>query len=220
MSKEIQDHASVSLKALSPENAQSEEHIHVNARLETPSTPAIGEKVKTRMVGGARSDKGLTHYSRHGLLSRDVERALVRFGEPIKNLRRRERKFRSVLRPRGEVAELLFDKWWSCYLRQLLIAKLEANAFAPDNSHRVSSNLPALEERTQPTLVWPSEDESDENFRYQPPNDLFQRLTVIQRYDAHYSREGNRMFALLLLMRDGNEDTLVKIFSATLGVSK
>jgi hypothetical protein len=113
----------------------------------------------------------------------------------------------------------LFDKWWSCYLRQLLIAKLEANAFAPDNSHRVSSNLPALEERTQPTLVWPPENESDENFRCQPSNNLFQRLAVIQRYDAHYSREGNRMLALLLLMRDGNENTLVKIYSATLGVS-
>jgi hypothetical protein len=87
-----------------------------------------------------------------------------------------------------------------------LIAKLEADAFAPGNAHRVSSNLQALEERTQPTLVWPSEDESDEDLRRQPPDDLFQRLALIQRYDSHYSREGNRMLALLLLMRDSGED--------------
>jgi hypothetical protein len=220
MPNELPDHGSVSLQALTSENAQSGEPAQVSAPPEASSTPAVVEQLKTRTVGGIRSDKNNTHYSKHGLLSRDVERALVRFGEPIRNIRRWETKFRSVLRPRGEVADLLFDKWWSCYLRQLLIAKLEANAFAPDNSHRVSSNLPALEERTQPTLVWPSEDESDENLPYQPPNDLFQRLAVIQRYDAHYSREGNRMLALLLLMRDGNEDTLVKIFSATLGIGK
>jgi hypothetical protein len=220
MSKENQDHASVSSRAPSPENAPSEGDPQVSTPLRVPSTPAIVAKSRTQTVGGARSDKGQTHYSRHGLLSRDVESALVRSGEPIKNLRRWERKFRSVLRPGGEVADHLFDKWWSCYLRQLLIAKLEANTLGPDSSHRVSSNLPVLEERTQPTLVWPTETESDENFRCQPPNDLFQRLAVIQRYDAHYSREGNRIFALLLLMRDGNEETLVKIFNATLGVSK
>jgi hypothetical protein len=49
---------------------------------------------------------------------------------------------------------------------------------------------------------------------------VFQRLALIQRYDSHYSREGNRMFALLLLMREGGEDMLVKIFGATLGVFK
>jgi hypothetical protein len=220
MRNEPPDQSSVSLQALSSENAQPHEPIQVNPPPEVSSTPEVVEESKTRTVNGIRRDKGRTHYSRHGLLSRDVERALVQFGEPIRNIRRWERKFRSALRPRGEVAHLLFDKWWSCYLRQLLIAKLEANAFAPDNSHRVSSNLPVLEERTQPTLVWPSENESDENLRPQPPDDLFHRLAVIQRYDAHYSREGNRMLALLLLMRDGNEDTLAKIFSATLGVSK
>ena len=41
-----------------------------------------------RHVGATRKDKGKTHHSRHGLLSRDVERALVRAGEPLRNLRR------------------------------------------------------------------------------------------------------------------------------------
>ena len=172
------------------------------------------------IVGSARSDKGQLHFSRHGLLSRDVERALVRLGEPIKNLRRRQRKFRSVLKPNGEIAELLFDKWWSCYLRELLIAKLEAGAFVGNNSNPVSSRLPMLEERTQPTLVSLPEDEDDLDFRHQPSDDLLQKLTLTQRYHSHYSREGNRIFALLLLMRDGGEETLVKILGTTLGVLK
>lgn len=171
-------------------------------------------------MANVRSDKGQTHFSRHGLLSRDVERALVRLGEPIKNIRRWQRKFRMVLKPHGDVAELLFDKWWSCYLRQLLIAKLESGIFTGADAGPVSPQLPVLEERTQPTLVCSPQDESDENFRRHLPDNVFQRLALIQRYDSHYSREGNRMFALLLLMREGGEDMLVKIFGATLGVFK
>jgi hypothetical protein len=124
------------------------------------------------------------------------------------------------LKPNGEVAELLFDKWWSCYLRELLIAKLEAGAFVGNNSNRVSAPLPMLEERTQPTLVSLPEDEGDLDFRHQPSDDLLQKLTLTQRYHSHYSREGNRIFALLLLMRDGGEETLVKILGTTLGVLK
>jgi hypothetical protein len=220
MLKEIHDDTAMSLKALTTENAQPEGDIRVNSPPEACSTPAMPVGSRTQTVAVARSDKGRTHYSRHGLLCRDVERALVRLGEPNKNVRRWERKFRSVLRPRGELAELLFDKWWSCYLRQLLIAKLEANAFAPDVSRRVSAGLPVLEERTRPTLVWPSEQESDDTFQHQLPEDLFQKLTLVQRYDSHYSREGNRMLALLVLMRDGGEEALIKVFGATLGVAK
>jgi hypothetical protein len=205
---------------LTSENTPSEEETHAHATPQATSVPAIVQESSTPTLAGARSDKGQTHFSRHGLLSRDVERSLVRLGEPIKNIRRWERKFRSDLKVNGDVAELIFDKWWSCYVRQLLIAKLEAGAFAGDNSNRVSLHLPVLEERTQPTLVSLPQNESDVDSRHQPTDDLLHRLTLIQRYDSHYSREGNRMFALLLLMRDGGEETLVKIFRASLGSLK
>ena len=181
--------------------------------------PEMLEQSRAQAVG-PRSDRGGRHYCRHGLLSRDVECALVRLGERLKNIRRWEKKFRAVLRPRGQLAELLFDKWWSCHLRQLLIAKLEADAFAPDNSHHPTSNLPTLEERAQPTLVWSPEDDNDENYRCRLSNDLLSRLAVVQRYEAHYSREGHRMLALLVMMRDRGEETLTEIFGASLGVSK
>ena len=173
-----------------------------------------------RHVGATRKDKGKTHHSRHGLLSRDVERALVRAGESLRNLRRQERKFRSVLKPQGDAAELIFDKWWSCYLRQLLIAKLEATAFVSADAKQGLSRLPVLHERAELTLIYPQDLDDDENFGQSIPNDLLQRLAIIQRYDGHYSREGNRLFALLLLMRDGGESTLVEILKTHLGINK
>jgi len=218
VSQELQDRSSSSSISNS-ENIRSEEATLVDATPQVRHAPAE-QPSQMPTVGSARSDRGQRHFSRHGLLSRDVERALVRLGEPIKNLRRRQRKFRSVLKPNGEVAELLFDKWWACYLRELLIAKLEAGAFAGNNSNRVSSLLPMLEERTQPTLVSLPEDEGDLDFRHQPSDDLLQKLTLTQRYHSHYSREGNRIFGLLLLMRDGGEETLIKMLGTTLGVLK
>lgn len=216
MSRELQDRSS-SNSISNSENIQSEEATLVDTTPQVRRAPAE-QTCQMPTVRSARSDKGQRHFSRHGLLSRDVERALVRLGEPLKNLRRWQRKWRSVLKPNGEVAELLFDEWWSCYLRKLLIAKFEAGAFAGNNSNRVSSLLPMLEERTQPTLVSLPEDEGDLDFRHQPSDDLLQKLTLTQRYHSHYSREGNRLFALLMLMRDGGEETLVKILGTTLGV--
>src|SRR5450631_3662239 len=64
-----------------------------------------------------RHDKGTVHTTHCGLLSRDILRALVRSGESLRNLRRYEKKFRTFFKPRGTLGELIFDRWWSCYLR-------------------------------------------------------------------------------------------------------
>ena len=124
------------------------------------------------------------------------------------------------MKPQGDAAELIFDKWWSCYLRQLLIAKLEATAFVSADAKEGLSRLPVLHERAEPTLIYPQDLDDDENFGQSIPNDLLQRLAIIQRYDGHYSREGNRLFGLLLLMRDGGESTLVEILKTHLGINK
>ena len=215
MSQELQDRSSSSSISNS-ENIRSEKATLVDATPQVGYAPAE-QTSQMPTVGRSRSDKGQRHFSRHGLLSRDMEHALVRLGERLKNLRRCQRKWRSVLKPNGEIAELLFDKWWSCYLRELLISKLEASAVAGSNSNRVSSLLPMLEERTQPTLVSLPEDEGDMDFRHQPSDDLLQKLTLTQRYHSHYSREENRMFALLILMRDGGEESLVEFFRSHIG---
>jgi hypothetical protein len=217
MSNEVRDDAPFNLSS-AVSDIPSEQDSDNRLSPQTIPVPAVVRP--KRRPGKVRTDKEQTHYSCHGLLSRDIERALVRLGESLRNLRRWERKFRSVLKPQGDVAELIFDKWWSCHLRQLLIAKVEAAAFLAGNPKRVSLRLPVLQEQSQPTLVYAPDGEEDENFGQHVPHDLLQQLSVTQRYDAHYSREGNRLFGLLLLMRDGGESTLVEILETNLGVNK
>jgi hypothetical protein len=213
-----QNQPSISSQSPNSENTSSEQDTHANSAQRVNAVPAVVVQSKTRTLRSARTDKGQTHFSRHGLLSRDLEGALIRLGEPIRNIRRLQRKYRSVFKLKGEIAELLFDKWWSCYLRQYLIAKLEAAGFVPGSSNRDSPALPVLEEGALPTLVYSEDDDSGDDFQHRLPDDLIQRLALTQRYDSHYTREGNRLFALLLLMRDGGEDALVKILRAMGGI--
>ena len=218
MSDDIQNLTPISSESPSPENTSSEQDTDTHSEQQAISVPTVVVQSRTRTARKARTDKGQTHFSRHGLLSRDLERALIRLGEPIRNIRRLQRKYRSVFKPKGEIAELLFDKWWSCILRQYLIVKLEAEGFVPGNSSPGSPDLPVLEERALPTLVYSEEDDTETGFGHQPLDDLHQRLALTQRYDSHYTREGNRLFALLLLMRDGGEAALIKIFGAMGGI--
>lgn len=55
-----------------------------------------------------RRDKGSTHVTRHGLLSKDIARALVRRGENLRSIRRHEKKFRDFFKVRGPLMELFF----------------------------------------------------------------------------------------------------------------
>jgi len=162
----------------------------------------------------ARVDKGRTHATRNGLLSRDIIQALVRSGENLRTLRRFERKCRDVFKPRGTLGDLFFDRFWSCYLRLYLSAKLEAKVLTAGHSRQRSPILPELREGELPTLVSESEpnefkigQESDASFS----QDLFRDLALAQRYDAHFAREAIRMAGLLLVMRKGGKSALERL---------
>lgn len=170
-----------------------------------------------------RKDKGTVHTTHCGLLSRDIVRALVRSGESLRNLRRYEKQFRAVFKPRGTLGELIFDRWWSSYLRLHLLARLEAKMLAPNESHRRPAIEPELREGNLPTLITASELDEFENaqrFDSDLPQDLFRQLVLVPRYDAHFARDGNRMAALLLLMRKGGNAALEQLIAAGLDFTK
>ena len=52
-----------------------------------------------------------------------------------------------------DAGELCFDRFWSCYLRLYLSAKLEATVLTSDHSRQRSPILPELREGELPTLV-------------------------------------------------------------------
>jgi hypothetical protein len=161
-----------------------------------------------------RRDKGRTHVTRYGLLSRDIVRALVRSGESLRTLRRHEKKFRSVFRPRGTLGELFFDRWWSCHLRLHLLARLESNVLTSDHPHPRPPILSELREGKLPTLISASNEnelEIAQNVDADLSRDLLRELALAQRYDAHYAREANRMLGLLLVMHKGGMAALEKL---------
>lgn len=157
-----------------------------------------------------RRDKGAVHTTHCGWLSLDIERALVRSGESPRNLRRYKRKFRAAFKPRGTLGELIFERWWTSHCRQVLIARLEAKLLVPDHSHRRSPILPELREGDPPLLVTPS---GPTEFEGEPLRDLFSGLALAQRYVSYHAREEYRAGGLLLLMREGGEDALLKFIS-------
>lgn len=170
-----------------------------------------------------RRDKGTFHTTHFGLLSRPIVRALVRSGESLRSIRRYEKKFRSVFKPRGVLGEIIFDRCWSSHLRLYLYARLEAKVLVPGHSHRRSPVLPELREGDLPSLVTPSdlaEFDIAQKFDSELSEDLFRGLALAQRYDAHHSREEYRAAGLLLLMRKGGEAALLKIIGDGLKFAK
>src|ERR1700680_213321 len=97
--------------------------------------PTIIEKSGTVDRAKTRRDQGSTHATRHGLLSRDIVRALVRSGESIRTVRCHEKKFRIFFRVEGTLGEHFFDQWWSFHLRLVLSGKLGAHALAAETSN-------------------------------------------------------------------------------------
>jgi hypothetical protein len=162
----------------------------------------------------ARVDKGRTHATRNGLLSRNIVQALVRSRENVRTLRRYEKKCRDFFKPRGTLGELCFDRFWSCYLRLYLSAKLEATVLTSDHSRQRSPILPELREGELPTLVSesdPNEYEIGQKFDADFSQDLFRNLALAQRYDAHFAREAIRWAGLLLVMRKGGMGALERL---------
>jgi hypothetical protein len=150
-------------------------------------------------------------------------RALVRSGESLRSIRRYEKKFRAVLKPRGTLGELIFDRGWSSYLRLHLIAKLEARVLTSDHPNRRPPILSELREGNLPTLVTESdlnEFEIAQKFGTDISEGLFRELALAQRYDSHHAREATRMFGLLLVMRKGGKAALEQLIIDGLGFTK
>ena len=172
------------------------------------SSVTIREKSDTRRK---RKDSGHIHTRRHGILARNTMRALVELGENLRSMRRMEREFRTTLQPGGALGNLLFDRFWSCYLRLILVGRLEANLLtATRGANSGPTSLPSIASGDKPTLILGgstgSPSEEDGGFIF--PTNLFQQLALVQRYDRHQSREMYRALAMLLLMRRGGESAL------------
>jgi hypothetical protein len=167
---------------------------------------------------GRRTDKGRLHAVRHGALARHPLEALTHLGEDLKALRRLERRFRAELRPHGIIADLLFDRFWSSYLRCLLAARAEASAFLPaDRGASKAARVPALIQADLPTLVVDDEGEA-ELLTLHP--DVLRQLLLVQRYDRHFGREMYRALALLLVLREEGEPGLEQCITKMFGVGK
>jgi hypothetical protein len=171
-----------------------------------------------------RKDKGGLHACRHGVLSMHLLTALSDVGENPKNMRRLERKFRAALQPAGELGALLFDRWWSCYLRLVLVARLEARAVATRTpGEGRTTPVPVLAPGKVPTLVLPSGpngagDSKGAEGGLSP--EIFRQLALVQRYDRHFSREMYRALALLLIMKKDGEVGLEHWVRSTLAPMK
>jgi hypothetical protein len=167
-----------------------------------------------------RKDKGHLHATRHGVLSCYLYEALQTLGEDVKKFRRIERRFREALKPDGEIGNMVFDRFYSSYLRSVLGARIEASAVTPTaTSASHSAVVPTLLERDVPTLVWP-DGEKNPSIHANFPPDLIRELVLIQRYDRHYSREMFRALSLLLVLRDSGEDGLQQCIAQILGLNK
>lgn len=169
------------------------------------------------MLGGqqaCRKDSGQTHRVQHGVLSREVLVALTRLGENPKTYRRLERHFRAALRPPAPWGDFFFDRFWACYLRLMLIARLEGNLLnskPQPQDNRIRSLPLSLMPGKQPTLVLPDSDDKQSEappLLAELPAELLGQLALAQRYDRHYAREMYRALALLLLLRRGGEAAL------------
>lgn len=88
-----------------------------------------------------RRDSGKLHRMRHGILSREALDALVQVGEDRRTLRRLERQYRLALRPAGPFGDLFFDRFWSSYLKLILVSRLETQLFAGSRWTRANQFL-------------------------------------------------------------------------------
>lgn len=156
-----------------------------------------------------RKDKATFHTTKHGILARPLLEALAHRGENIRQLRVIERSLREKLQIDGILAELLFDRAWSSFLRCLLIARTEARALTsqgPPSDLSFIPNLPKL----------PKSDFSLDDISIR----RLQEIAIVQRYDAHFSRDFYRTLGLLMAMLHGGNAGLTKQLEKSYGKSK
>ncbi len=224
MVEDVTDHASEGSAISSSERDRSAEGNREGAAPDETSRQTTMSECASPLVApgndGRRKDKGHLHATRHATLSRYPLEALRHLGENPRTLRRLECRLRAELKPRGAIAAILFDRFWSSYLRCLLAARSELNALAPGEIAAGQGNgSPSLCEREVPTLVLP--EAQDQRMTYQTlPPDLFRQLVLVQRYDRHFSREMYRALAMLLVLRSSGEEGLEQSIGHTLGLRK
>lgn len=179
----------------------------------SPLTDSEPQSQGSRQRG--RTDRKRFHAIRHGVLSRHPLAALAHAGENIRQLRGIERKLRAELNPQGIVAEILFDRAWSSFLRCLLIARTEGELVTPIEKLMGRPSPPRLQQGPMPTLVF-SEPVAATDLH----SDLITHLGTVVRYDAHFSREFYRAVGLLLAMRSGGDSGLTGMLVKTAGANK
>lgn len=165
----------------------------------------------------SRKDKNRLHSTQHAILSRYPLEALVSLGEKLRSLRRIERKFRVELKAAGIVGAVVFDRFYSSYLRCVLAARAEATTFAPiDGPARQPRSTISLKEGIFPTLVVQDPDMTSEALS----PDLARQLVLIARYDRHFAREMYRALAMLLVLRSSGQAGLEQAAEHILGLQK
>lgn len=169
---------------------------------------------KRRRNHDTRKDKNHFHAMRHAILTQFPLQALVRLGESARGLRRMERELRAELKPTGIVGDMLFDRMFSSYLRCILAARREGLAvLASENAEDPPGQVPKLVEGELPVMIWGSPERANVTV----PAGVFRQLLLVQRYDAHFSKEMFRCFGLLLLLRNGGEAGLEQAIAKMLG---
>jgi hypothetical protein len=215
----------VQIGVSSEQNATTNQSLETDRRVEDSREAVTGDGPTPSAAPGSkrprkRADQGHLHATRHGILSRHLLEALKMLGEDIKPIRRLERRFRKVLSSKGEIADLIFDRFFSSYLRCILSARVEAKAIAPrSTATNESAVIPSVRELEFPTLIMADGPDNASTTSPIPP-DLIHQLVLIQRYDRHFAREMYRALSLLLVLRNGGEDALHEIIVQVLGVGK
>jgi hypothetical protein len=203
-----------------PDIEPSQQNDHTNNKAETGLT-----NWRENNPGGAegsrrvRKDKNRVHTTRHGVLSRYPLETLVSLGENKRRLLKIEKNFLAELRPAGAIANAIFDKMFSCYLRCLLAAKLEARALIPVDSPgpHGGRRVARISAEELPTLIFSDE---TQHHLYNLSSDLWSQIALVQKYDSHFSREFFRSLGLLLVLKTGGEASLAKCIGKALGAPK
>lgn len=216
MSNDFQHHSSVDSSSSSPENDS-----HERSRQPTPAPSAdpppqsVNHSVDSPRDGVAasrartvhRKDKNRLHAIRHGALSRYPLEALTGLGENIRPLRDYERALRKELNPSGVLGAILFDRFWSSYLRCLLAARADAAGFNPSaRQAEMPGHAAAIIDGNLPTLI--TIDRVPVHESISP--DLLRQLALVEKYDRHFSREMYRALTMLLAAKNGGQEGIVK----------
>ena len=176
---------------------------------------------RTEQRNGGRTDQGRLHAVRDSVLCRGLQETLSRYGENPRTLRRMKADLRTALKPKGPLGNLLFDRFWCCVLRLILVGHLEETGLAPRRTASQNSPLiPSLHEGALPTLVLPAGSgdlTGDHKSLELLDADVLRRLALVSRYDRAAGREMYRTLAFLLLMQDRGEAGLANWARATIG---